>query len=141
MSRDITGRMLFIEGENGEPIPVSTKNPIPFGGGSGGGTITADSITDATTTGKALVKATDAAAARTAIGAGTSSLTLGTGAGNAAAGNHTHVMANITDLATALNAKTNKSAFTALTPLADPATATTTQIATLLNSVVAALKA
>lgn len=36
-----------------------------------GGSITADQITDATTVGKSVIRATDAAAARTAIGAGT----------------------------------------------------------------------
>lgn len=41
------------------------------------GTLTMDSISDATATGKAVARATSAAAARTAIGAGTSSLTLG----------------------------------------------------------------
>lgn len=35
----------------------------------------------------------------------------------------------------------NKTQIVALTPLADPATATTTQIATLLNALIAALKA
>lgn len=59
---------------------------------SGGETepITSDSITDATTVGKSVLTAEDAAAARTAIGAGTSNLVLGSGASQAAAGNHTH---------------------------------------------------
>lgn len=39
----------------------------------GGGTVTSNNITDATTTGKAVLTAADAAAARTAVGAGTSS--------------------------------------------------------------------
>jgi hypothetical protein len=43
------------------------------GGGTGGGPVTSDDITDATSTGKAVLTATSAAAARTAIGAGTSS--------------------------------------------------------------------
>jgi hypothetical protein len=49
----------------------------PDGGGGGGGPdeITADDITDATATGKAVLTGADAAAARTAIGAGTSSFT------------------------------------------------------------------
>lgn len=51
---------------------------------------TAANISDASTVGRNVLTAADAAAARTAIGAGTSSLTLGTGASNAAAGNHTH---------------------------------------------------
>lgn len=44
-------------------------------------------ITDATTVGKAVLTAADAATARTAIGAGTSDLAIGTTAGTAAAGN------------------------------------------------------
>lgn len=44
-------------------------------------------ITDATTVGKAVLTAADASAARTAIGAGTSSLALGTTNSTAAAGN------------------------------------------------------
>lgn len=58
------------------------------GGGGGGGTgaSTVDGITDATATGRNLLKAASAAAARTVIGAGTSDLTLGTGATQAAAG-------------------------------------------------------
>lgn len=42
-------------------------------GGSGGGPITSSEITDATTVGKAVLTATDAPTARTALGAGTSS--------------------------------------------------------------------
>ncbi|WP_442801395.1 head fiber protein [Serratia rubidaea] len=40
-----------------------------FGGGEGGG-VTVDQITDASAVGKSVLKAADAAAARTAIGAG-----------------------------------------------------------------------
>jgi len=50
-------------------------------------THTAAQLSDATATGRSLLTATDAAAARTAIGAGTSSLTIGTTASTAAAGN------------------------------------------------------
>lgn len=88
-------------------------------------THTAANISDATTIGRTVLTAADATAVRTAIGAGTSSLaigttsttakagdyappidgavgtgtmrTLGTGALQAAAGNHTHTAANITD--------------------------------------------
>lgn len=49
-------------------------------------TLTASDVSDSTSVGRSVLIATDAAAARTAIGAGTSSLTLGTGSGNAAAG-------------------------------------------------------
>jgi len=71
------------------------------GGGGGGGSVawtditgkpttfatTAALISDATTVGRNVVKAADAAAARTVIGAGTSSLVIGTTAGTAAEGN------------------------------------------------------
>ena len=51
---------------------------------------TAANISDATTVGRNVLKAADAAAARTAIGAGTSSLGLGSTSDTAAPGNHTH---------------------------------------------------
>jgi hypothetical protein len=50
-------------------------------------THTASQISDSTTVGRAVLAAADAAAARTAIGAGTSSLALGTTGSTAAAGN------------------------------------------------------
>ena len=53
-------------------------------------THTASQISDSTATGRSVLTAADAAAARTAIGAGTSSLALGTTGSTAAAGNHTH---------------------------------------------------
>ena len=53
---------------------------------------TSNDISDATTVGKAVLVATDSAAARTAIGAGTSNLALGTTASTAAAGNHNHAV-------------------------------------------------
>lgn len=51
---------------------------------------TASQISDATTVGRNVLKAADAATARQAIGAGTSNLALGTTSSTAAAGNHTH---------------------------------------------------
>lgn len=60
---------------------------VPSGGAAN---ITAEDITDATTVGKAVMTAADATAGRTAIGAGTSDLALGTTVSTAAAGNHTH---------------------------------------------------
>ena len=56
------------------------------GGDSGDVTVTSAQITDATTVGKSVLTATNAAAARTAIGAGTSSLVIGTTASTAMAG-------------------------------------------------------
>ena len=53
-----------------------------------GGSISAAAITDSTAVGRAVLKAVDAAAARTAIGAGTSNLALGTTASTAKAGDY-----------------------------------------------------
>lgn len=52
----------------------------------GGGDVTSADITDATAVGRQVLTAANAAAARTAIGAGTSSLVLGTTASTALAG-------------------------------------------------------
>lgn len=60
-----------------------------YAGLEAGGTITADAITDATTTGKAVLRASNTAAARDAIGAGTSNLALGTTSTTAKAGDYT----------------------------------------------------
>lgn len=53
-------------------------------------THTASQISDSTATGRSVLTAASAAAARSAIGAGTSDLTIGTTGSTAAAGNHTH---------------------------------------------------
>lgn len=69
------GELKEVFSSNSEPeIPVET-------------TVTSDNITDATNIGKSLIKASTQALARTAIGAGTSNLQLGTTAGTALAGN------------------------------------------------------
>jgi hypothetical protein len=79
--------------------PDAAGNVAVSGGGTGTGTVTAASIIDATSIGRDLIAASvDAPTARAIIGAGTSSLALGTTAGTAAAGNHGHVAATITDL-------------------------------------------
>ena len=57
-------------------------------------------ISDSTTVGRAVLTAADAAAARSAIGAGTSSLALGSTGSTAAAGNHTHAATGISDSTT-----------------------------------------
>lgn len=102
---------------------------------SGGGAITSNDITDATTVGKSVLTATDAAAARTAIGAGTSNLQIGTTADTAKVGNYAPSTAEVS---TALK---DKSEIAALTAIADPTTATAEDVATLLNAVIAALQA
>ena len=109
---DLTGVVKTINN-----TPPDENGNVAVAGGGGGGTSTAwaditgkpstfppeththtaAQVSDATTVGRNVMKATDAAAARTAIGAGTSSLVLGSTASTAAAGNHTHTAANITD--------------------------------------------
>ncbi|MEN1985879.1 hypothetical protein [Paenibacillus hubeiensis] len=90
-----------------------TGTPIDLGSGGGSGPITSNDITDATDTGKAVLKAASAAAARTAIGAGTSSLAIGTTASTAAAGNHVHAASAITATAIAPGTATNVQAILA----------------------------
>lgn len=79
---------------------VAAINEVVAAVGSGG-SIDADSITDATTVGKALIRAVDAAAARSAIGAGTSNLALGTTSSTAKAGDYQPTAANISDATSA----------------------------------------
>ncbi len=72
------------------------------GGDTGGGgavTVTSDQITDASTVGKNVLKAADAAAARAAIGAGigNSNLVIGTTATQAKAGNWKPAAIDVTD--------------------------------------------
>lgn len=74
---------------------VAAINEI-FAAGGGGGPVTSEDITDATSVGKAVLTAASQAAARTAIGAGTSSLVIGTGAGDAKAGNYQPSWSDIT---------------------------------------------
>lgn len=62
---------------------------------SGGSTVASTGITDSTATGRSVITAASPAAARTAIGAGTSSLVIGTGAGDAKAGNYQPTPAQI----------------------------------------------
>lgn len=103
---------------------------------------TVDTLSGATSTGKAVMKAVDATAARTAIGAGTSSLIVGTSATQAKAGNYTPTSAEV---GTALKAKTQIAALAAIaTPNAtDEATAITLANANkaAINAIIAALKA
>lgn len=71
---------------NGTLVQPLVKG-TPSGGGSGA--VTAADITDATAVGRDVLTAANAAAARSAIGAGTSNLTIGTTASTAKAGNYT----------------------------------------------------
>lgn len=65
-----------------------------------GGASTVDALTDATIIGKTIVKAVDATAVRVAIGAGTSSLALGTTSSTAKAGDYQPAAVNISDSTT-----------------------------------------
>jgi hypothetical protein len=58
----------------------------------------ASQISDATSFGRTLIQVADAAAARAAIGAGTSNLVIGVGASNAMAGNKTFSFSEITGI-------------------------------------------
>ena len=87
-------------------------------------TVKADDITDATDTGKALITATDADAAREAIGAGTSDFDGAYGSltgipSEFTPAHHTHEIADVNGLQDALDAKANQSDLEALSELVD----------------------
>jgi hypothetical protein len=118
---------------------VAAINEVLAAVGSGG-TIDADSISDATAVGKALIRAVDAAAARTAIGAGTSNLALGTTSSTAKAGDYQPTAANISDATTvgkalltaaaAVNARSTLSVYSS----SETDSAISTAVAALVNS-------
>ena len=112
-----------------------------LGDGSSGGSASVDTLEGATTTGKAVMKATDAAAARTAIGAGTSSLALGTTGTTAKAGNYTPTSAEVSN---ALKAKASIAALATVAAESafDQATAITlaNESKLAINAIIAALK-
>ena len=112
----------------GSYADLSNKPTIPAAA-------TVDNLGGAGTTGKAVMKATSAEAARTAIGAGTSNLTIGTTASTAKAGNYTPTT---NEVAASLKAKAE---IAALVGIADPAEATVEDVATAVNAIIAALKA
>lgn len=111
-----------------------------FDGGSGGD-VSVDTLTGAGVAGKAVMKAADAAAARTAIGAGTSNLAVGTTASSAKAGNYTPTSAEV---ATGLKQKAAIVALSKVTVVdaTDEATAITLANANkaAINAVIDALK-
>jgi len=101
-------------------------------------------ISDASVVGRGVLTAADAAAARTAIGAGTSSQTLSALSAAAATTGTATTLSGITALvlAGAINERTKgKAEVIALTPIADPSAADAEEVAILLNAVIAALKA
>jgi hypothetical protein len=76
---------------------VSTWTALPYWVSDvAGHTHTASAISDSTAVGRSVLTAADAAAARTAIGAGTSNLTIGTTGSTAMAGNKTFAFSEIT---------------------------------------------
>ena len=83
------GAPVMVEPNSATIFQAMTIGTADGGGGGGPVTIVVENITDATDTGKAVMLAADADEARAAIGAGTSSLVLGTTAGTAMAGNTT----------------------------------------------------
>lgn len=97
------------------------------------GPTTVDAITDASAVAKVFLKAADAPAARTAIGAGTSNLAVGTTAATAKAGNYVPTSAEV---AAGLKAKTQINALASLTGTPDAAALTVA-----VNAIIAALKA
>lgn len=74
--------------------PVTMDEVAEYVGSSGDTTVTAAQISDATTIGRNLIRASDGESARTIIGAGTSSLALGTSSTTALAGNTPRLSAN-----------------------------------------------
>lgn len=102
--RDGAGTASFVSASATQPpsqVYHLTRKDYVDGGLSGKAnsshTHTASNISDSTTVGRSVLTAADATAARTAIGAGTSNLAIGTTGTTASAGNHTHTAANITD--------------------------------------------
>lgn len=83
---------------SGDYVMVLVKGGDSGGGGTGD--ITSAQITDASTVGKSVLTAASAAAARTAIGAGTSNLALGTTSTTAKAGDWKPAAADISDAST-----------------------------------------
>lgn len=121
-----------ILGPNG--LSQAVIKGTPEGGGGGQVVdLTADDITDATAVGKSVIKAADGAAARQAIGAGTSNLKVGATAADAKAGNYAPTTKEVGD---ALKAKAQLMAIAALAP-----DATLEQTVTGFNALLAALKA
>lgn len=84
-------------------------------------THTAANISDSTTVGRSVLTAVDAAAARTAIGAGTSNLTIGTTGSTAKAGDYappvaSDIVSGTVELATATETTTGTDTTRAVTP-------------------------
>lgn len=83
----------LVDRKTGEAIAVADI----VNSSSGDTTVTSEDITDATEIGKDVLTAATQAAARTAIGAGTSDLVIGTTSGTAKAGDYKPVVSDLTD--------------------------------------------
>lgn len=144
MAITITNRKELVEALSVLGVQVGAEQGVFDGlfAGGAGGPVTAADITDATTVGRNVLKATDTAAARTAIGAGTSNLAVGTTGTTAKAGNYVPTTAEVS---TALKAKTQINALAAVTApdATDEASAVTLANANkvAINALIAALKA
>lgn len=99
---DVTGLQTALDGK--QPVgSYATTTDLSDGLATKAAVVhthTSDQITDATATGRTLLTAADAATARSAIGAGSSSLTLGTTSTTAKAGNYAPASTDITDATT-----------------------------------------
>lgn len=99
------------EGYTGVPAGSGAVDSVA--GKTGNVTLVAADISNSTSVGRASMTAADAAAGRTAIGAGTSSLVTGTSSGTAAAGDDSRIVgaaqkaSNLSDLASASTSRTN----------------------------------
>lgn len=80
--------------------PQITQALANIGAAAASHTHTASAISDSTAVGRSVLTAVDAPAARTAIGAGTSNLVIGTTASTAKAGDYQPTAANISDSTT-----------------------------------------
>lgn len=115
-----------------ENVQAINENFAELAGGGGGNTsVTVDSITDATTVGKNVLKAADAAAVRTVIGAGTSNLTIGTTASTAKAGNYVPTWAEVSSKPAVIAAGADQAAARTVLGLGTLATANTVAYASV----------
>lgn len=140
MAITITNRQELIEALSVLGVQVSAEQGVfdgLFAGGSGGA-VTAADITDATVVGRNVLKAADAGAARTAIGA----VALGTTSTTAKAGNYTPTS---TEVSNALKVKASIAALTKVTAESAFDEATAIALANesklVINAIIDALKA
>lgn len=125
---DVNGIAAAVNAVEGAVLPTDSRlsdarTPLAH-------TQAASTISDSTPTGRSLMTAADAAAARTTIGAGTSNLALGTTSSTAKAGNYapptaTSTTSGIVELATTTEATAGADTARAVTPAGVAAVAAT----------------